>query len=218
MPVPSEGTVMREELPVGALGWEHPAWVGDFYPDDLPPEWRLTYYANEFPLLLLPGEAWRTADRERLRGWCEDVSERFRFVLDVSGIGPDAGTTLGQLQACRCALGDRLAGAVSWSRLSGQADAVLQGALGDACPLARAATLAGVTPDVRVAEAAAWSGVLIPEGAGHDLRWLRGVFESLAPRFRGVAPPMLFFAGRPPPVRLMREAPVLWQLLNGLRS
>jgi uncharacterized protein YecE (DUF72 family) len=33
---------------IGACGWQHNDWTGEFYPDDLPEEWRLGYYAHEY--------------------------------------------------------------------------------------------------------------------------------------------------------------------------
>ncbi len=39
---------------IGSTGWQHPAWCDDYYPADLPADWQLAYYANEFPVLLVP--------------------------------------------------------------------------------------------------------------------------------------------------------------------
>jgi hypothetical protein len=46
----------RRNYPVliGSTGWQHPAWCDDYYPADLPADWQLAYYANEFPVLLVP--------------------------------------------------------------------------------------------------------------------------------------------------------------------
>ena len=40
-------------LRLGARGWRHAHWENDFYPDDLPPDWQLAYYANEFSTVLV---------------------------------------------------------------------------------------------------------------------------------------------------------------------
>ena len=48
------------ELLLRARDWEHPAWNQEFYPDDLPEDWRLSYYANEFPVVLVPVSEFRT--------------------------------------------------------------------------------------------------------------------------------------------------------------
>lgn len=40
-------------LNFGLAGLDNPALLSDFYPDDLPEDWRCTYYSNEFHLLLM---------------------------------------------------------------------------------------------------------------------------------------------------------------------
>jgi hypothetical protein len=67
---------------VGAVGWEHGHWHGSFYPEDLPPEWRLAYYNQWFDTVLVPRSRWEQASAEELRGWSEETLDRFRFVLD----------------------------------------------------------------------------------------------------------------------------------------
>ena len=37
----------------GSAGWEHPQWEGSFYPDGMPPEWRLAFYNTAFPYVYL---------------------------------------------------------------------------------------------------------------------------------------------------------------------
>ncbi len=65
---------------VGACDWEHEHWLGCFYPDDLPEDWRLSYYANEFSGVLLPQDKWCN-DNADFEQWLEDVPEGFRFYL-----------------------------------------------------------------------------------------------------------------------------------------
>lgn len=36
-----------EHLRVGTVGWCRPAWCPAYYPEDLPTDWRLAYYAND---------------------------------------------------------------------------------------------------------------------------------------------------------------------------
>ncbi len=54
---------------MGARGWRHAQWNDGFYPGDLPAAWRLDYYLNEFPLLLVEhaelGEIGEAATREQ---------------------------------------------------------------------------------------------------------------------------------------------------------
>lgn len=67
---------------LGAIGWEHETWAGSFYPEDMPPEWRLSYYNTQFECVLLPYRDWSTATDEELTTWREDTLERFRFLLE----------------------------------------------------------------------------------------------------------------------------------------
>ncbi len=76
-------------IAIGAWGWAHAAWLGGFYPEDLPPEWRLTFYSNEFDAVGLDADAWLAPDIETLRGWVGDTREGFRFFLGLSGQLPD---------------------------------------------------------------------------------------------------------------------------------
>ncbi len=73
------------EVLVGARGWEHEAWTGSFYPQDLPEDWRLTYYANAFRSVLVPAERLASVTGENLTRWREEVPEDFLFYLEVSG-------------------------------------------------------------------------------------------------------------------------------------
>ncbi|WP_275099458.1 hypothetical protein [Sedimenticola hydrogenitrophicus] len=208
---------MHPELIIGAEGWEHAAWNESFYPDDLPPEWRLSYYANEFSLLLVPFEVWRTGDDERFRGWREDVAGGFRFVLDVTGMALEDGRSLQQLQRCQSALGDRLAGGVSWSAASPSDCARLRGWLGDGRFLASAARRPDLPLTVRVAADGTTLCALIPSEAAADLKWLRSVLESLSAGRAETKRLLLFFTGTPPRTQTMQEAGLLWQLLAGMR-
>jgi len=60
------GNVERRLL-LGTQGWQRAEWIGSYYPADLPPEWRLAYYANDCGCVLLPAEDWCSGDLEPLR-------------------------------------------------------------------------------------------------------------------------------------------------------
>lgn len=72
---------------VGSAGWEHPQWEGGFYPEGLPPEWRLTFYNTAFSCVYLPYDEWSGRDPQTLSAWVEDTLERFRFVLGPNPAG-----------------------------------------------------------------------------------------------------------------------------------
>ena len=71
---------MSESLRVGSYGWRHDHWRPNFYDDDLPEDWRLTFYANEFNTVLVPASY---LDESRdIEQWCEDVNEGFQFYCE----------------------------------------------------------------------------------------------------------------------------------------
>jgi len=71
---------MSEGLKLGSYGWRHDHWQPGFYDDELPEDWQLTFYANEFNTVLVPASY---LDESRdIEQWCEDVSENFRFYIE----------------------------------------------------------------------------------------------------------------------------------------
>ncbi len=76
------------EVLVGANAWRHAEWIGGFYPEDLPEEWALAYYANEFRTVLVPEDQWQAAASEVLIQWYDDTHEHFRFLLELAGTSP----------------------------------------------------------------------------------------------------------------------------------
>lgn len=67
---------------IGACGWKHAAWLDEFYSDDLPEDWQLGFYSNEFPVVYVSASDW--IDETDMDEWVEDVSDDFRFILQVS--------------------------------------------------------------------------------------------------------------------------------------
>lgn len=67
---------------LGARGWTWPEWEDGFYPQDMPPEWRLTFYNTQFHCVFLPASEWRGASEEQLRQWAEDTHDQFLFLLE----------------------------------------------------------------------------------------------------------------------------------------
>ena len=70
-------------LLIGACGWSHSGWATDYYPEDLPSDWHLGYYANEFPVVLVTTEEWCLPEADVTK-WCEETDASFRFVLEIS--------------------------------------------------------------------------------------------------------------------------------------
>lgn len=76
-------SVETHRVLMGACGWNHQAWLNDFYSEDLPEDWQLGFYSNEFPVVYVPAADW--LDVTDLSEWTEDVSDSFRFILEISG-------------------------------------------------------------------------------------------------------------------------------------
>ncbi len=72
-------------LSLGLVDWRHARWQGDYYPEDLPVDWRLGYYANECGCVLLPVAAWPGVDADELEECVDDLPDSFRFYLQVGG-------------------------------------------------------------------------------------------------------------------------------------
>ncbi len=75
-----------KSIVVGACDWDHPQWQNNFYPHDLPADWRLSYYANEFLAVLVPQEKWQ-AENVDFEQWAEDAPQGFRFYFFSSAAG-----------------------------------------------------------------------------------------------------------------------------------
>lgn len=138
---------------IAAAEWDHSGWADSLYPHDLPPEWRLGYYANEFAAVLLPPARWRAVDAEQVSQWLDDTGPRFRFFLDApSGEVVPA--------ALRAALGERLGGV-----LGGAGGRAHERCTGPVEPRALRAALERL--------AAAGGGVLVVEGCPPALETMR---------------------------------------------
>lgn len=68
-------------IALGAWDWRHAEWNGRFYADDLPPEWYLTFYSNEFDAVGLSAAGWMNPPLWELERWVADTHEAFRFHL-----------------------------------------------------------------------------------------------------------------------------------------
>jgi hypothetical protein len=72
------------ELVIGARGWNFDHWQSSFYPEDLPEDWRFSYYSNEFHSILVPWETLQGVNANQTQGWLDDVDEDFVFFVEVA--------------------------------------------------------------------------------------------------------------------------------------
>lgn len=68
--------------------------LDDFYPDDLPSEWRFDYYANMFNALLLPLET-----AEDIESILEELDENFWLVFEIKPEQPQNSERLNEVLA-----------------------------------------------------------------------------------------------------------------------
>jgi len=79
-------TKSHTDITVAARGWSYPAWNDSFYPDDLPEDWQLAYYSNEFRAVMVPAAEFANVDPLEVERWVEDVVEGFEFYLEVTDL------------------------------------------------------------------------------------------------------------------------------------
>jgi hypothetical protein len=70
-------------LTLGGYGWTPSDWLKAFYPDDLPLDWQVSYYANEFNSVVLPAGGWGQVLLQA-RFWSEEVNKGFCFYPEIT--------------------------------------------------------------------------------------------------------------------------------------
>ena len=69
------------EIRVGTSGFSYKEWKGRFYPEDLPNDDMLGYYAERFRAVEINNTFYGMPSENVLDRWMEQVPDRFRFVL-----------------------------------------------------------------------------------------------------------------------------------------
>jgi uncharacterized protein YecE (DUF72 family) len=69
---------------VGTSGYAYKEWKGSFYPDDLPNDDMLSFYAGQFGTVEINNTFYRMPSEKVLMQWAERVPQGFRFVLKAS--------------------------------------------------------------------------------------------------------------------------------------
>lgn len=57
---------------IGTIGWNFPAWDQGYFPNDIPEDWKLAFYANDFSAVALPESLWAG---ESLESVCQQLDE-----------------------------------------------------------------------------------------------------------------------------------------------
>lgn len=69
---------------IGTSGWSYDSWRGPFYPDRLPQNRQLQYYASQFETAELNGVFYRTPTQDTVRSWKEQTGKEFIFTWKAS--------------------------------------------------------------------------------------------------------------------------------------
>lgn len=70
---------------IGARGWQHQQWIEEFYPEDIPPEWLLGYYGNEYPIVMVPVSYWEQGVQQ-VEEWREETAQSPLFICEWPAI------------------------------------------------------------------------------------------------------------------------------------
>lgn len=222
---------MAREYPllIGASGWSHPVWQTEFYPDGLPAEWRLGYYANEFPVVLVTAREWALHEADAAH-WCEDTDPSFRFVVEI--IAQTAAAI--QLELDRIAtLGERCIGVILCcdARTEVAALEAMLDVIGNSWPVCLEFGTDHPAEDLRRVLAErdtgwCWHGVGSAEGLKlgnlavtrirsqqDNPRQIRQWVETALASSTDQRNSLLIFEGEPPDIAGMRQAQIILDLL-----
>jgi len=217
---------------IGACGWQHTQWGTSYYPEELPPEWQLAYYGNEYPLVLIPAEYWAQGSGA-IAQWCEETEERPRFVCEWPLQELDVRRDT--ISAALDQLGDRVEAvllSVTDAPDTAQLEAIRRMASAYAVcldwPQANAQMLTDVLSGLVQGRgvSACWRGdaaaksllefgpvaVARINSSGQTPRSLRSLLETLLAS-AGQRQAMLLFDGDPPDTEIMDQAEVILNLL-----
>ena len=99
---------------VGTSGFSYAPWRGSFYPEKLPTDRMLAFYAERLPAVEINNTFYRMPNREMLEKWAAETPDGFQFALKsprritherkLAGVGDD----LARLHQAAAALGAKL--------------------------------------------------------------------------------------------------------------
>jgi uncharacterized protein YecE (DUF72 family) len=69
---------------VGTSGYAYKEWKGTFYPEDVPAEDMLSYYARQFDTVEVNNTFYRMPSKKNIAAWSAAVPDGFTFVLKAS--------------------------------------------------------------------------------------------------------------------------------------
>lgn len=92
---------------IGTCGWQYPQWNETYYPEGIPEDWRLAYYGNEYPVVLVPVGYW-SHGMSAIESWLAETDTSPRFICEWPALWNS--TAQDEVQAMIAALGERVDG------------------------------------------------------------------------------------------------------------
>jgi hypothetical protein len=76
-----------DRLLLGTVGWQRADWLAGYYPADLPPDWRLAYYANDCGCVMLPTAGWCAVAAAGLRQALDEAPDHLLLFVEAPRAG-----------------------------------------------------------------------------------------------------------------------------------
>jgi hypothetical protein len=217
---------LSKYLEIGSFGWLHDGWLDKFYPDELPEDWQLSYYANEFRFVVIPCDQWIQAERDEMEQWLEDVHDNFHFMVELNHAALVDGraqldTLLGVLSGRVCGFiyrdtADALAEDVSLLKSFNQTAMVHVDVPGN--ENRERILQQDLLPCWRDGEADAGKGArlgFVPHSDElSNQRELRKIMQSFLENANDSGDFFMVFEGEPPHIKAMQDAVVIAELLG----
>jgi uncharacterized protein YecE (DUF72 family) len=73
----------QQKIRIGACAWSFEEWRGSFYPQDLPPNQWLEFYARYFPAVEIDSTFYSAPAENTVRRWLEVTPSEFRFACKL---------------------------------------------------------------------------------------------------------------------------------------
>lgn len=89
--------IAMQSVHVGTMGWSYSFWKGNFYPEDLPTNEFLSYYAKQFSTVEVDNTFYRIPSKQNVMNWREQTPAGFLFSLKF----PQVITHIKMLKDCQ---------------------------------------------------------------------------------------------------------------------
>jgi len=208
--------MIENRIETGALGYLHPGWDEQYYPEGLPEDWRLDYYSHHFRFVLMKPDEWLSSSGDDINQWLQDVTDSFKFFLSIDAVDVND-KVIEQISLIKSGLAGQLQGLVIMQYDSHLPDVIMKAL----CALTTVHVDTDKTDQLPVEVKPCWRKARPVPGSvigflsreeSKDIRVMRAYIED----FIKVCDPQqayLVYEGDPPPSKTMQDAQVILQML-----